>query len=1085
MAATSLSPRRQLMELEEAATAAATDDLSCFFALLPPPLSSSSALPSYIGAVACPAGAQKPRPQIAASRPALASQPHGIAYSPPPASFVSPRTSLGSMTTPLATITAPLVPNTASQLEYASPTPPDRPVQSQPAQSVLPTAPSSALLASASTSSAAVAPAIPELLQAQQMEAIRERSKGPKATYNRSYVRGFARPPPPPGTTDTAATADTTPASTPTSLPPAVLLAPEDDPTSNQYQAPIYRQALSLAQLLDICSDPLILSSLPTPGVHVTRLTGAGKPRDYVMYRCSVCGKEVGDKSKHKKHEASCKKRIIRMLNTAEKEEESGRNASTPTEGQNGSGQGEEAKGKEEKRRKKAAAASPVTGSSLTAAPALTCRGVELVSGKSRVQAVEKSEVYQSELKKQLKWIWHTMDVSPATCLLSRDSVLSRIDLAQMFSSTADGLDIVGLLDDEERESLMQHLPPVDQIAALQQRAPDNQREFPPPRKEFVESALRSTLSSPTFLRSLDEYKEMLMGGSLDPALKGLRMMAVARQRRQQREAAPNKPVEQRVYWGEKLSEIKVNVSKAAASRGGRSGLGGWRGLLGKKHRAVPAEPASILVEMAEEKRDDGADDSNSERDVRRAVVKQEDGEQKSDRTESDTDTDTHDADEEAVDERLSASEDEAGESEVEEEDSAVSEEDERHNDPRSTKGGRLKLSLHRTQRRRSVILSASTRGRRGSAPRSSRARERSSDDEHSSDSSPPSPSPFHIDTLLPFPLQLKLAPASLPDMVPSIQRFHMRSPRFRRVRFARFVLKDGRSSLIDARGVTSSSSASSPTASRHSSPAQKRRGVSDTLSQAATPVNFSHLPRSVAEQCRQLQRQMLSPEEKRAVQQRMKLAKSPRVRQAEQDRLDAAQEAEARMLQLVEAEAMSEKKNGSSQAAAGRNGSAGGARAKSAKRDREEAERQQRVAHGMKRPRGVYDNGAAEESENSASGEEEDEDREARVKEEEQDEASEVETAENGSMDAHRAQHSEQSDGSSTEDDKPLSSILASKMSHLSPTSDSDDVEASEQSQTEQPKAETHLFTPVFARGKFGFSTFVKQAGGNSVAWQ
>ena len=57
----------------------------------------------------------------------------------------------------------------------------------------------------------------------------------------------------------------------------------------------------------------------------------------------------------------------------------------------------------------------PVATSHTPESPASSPPGV-LAATKSRQQAIERSEVYQLELKKQLKWIWHTMDVNPVTC---------------------------------------------------------------------------------------------------------------------------------------------------------------------------------------------------------------------------------------------------------------------------------------------------------------------------------------------------------------------------------------------------------------------------------------------------------------------------------------------------------------------------------------------------------------------------------------------------------------------------------------------------------------------------------------------
>ena len=923
------------------------------------------------------------------------------------------------MSAPVTSATSSLPSSSAAPSHPEQSTSDERVASSLPAPTI-PLVPASVSLSEAASS-------VLSELQAQS-EAGRVVKSTPKAVYNRSYVRGFARPPPPEPSDAAAATADSA------SPAPPPFVAAEDDPTSNHYQAPIFRQPLSLAQLIDICSDAMILSSLPTPGIHVTRLTAQGKPREYVMYRCSVCGKEVGDKSKHKKHEASCKKRILKMLNAAEKDEERRKHVPVTMQVE----QGDKEKVKEEKRRKRAVAA-PAGAALTTDSLACSRSGAELSASKLRQPAIEKSEMYQSELKKQLKWIWHTMDVNPATCLLSRDSVLARIDLSRMFTEGADGLDLFSALNDDEQASLQLYLPHVDQAAQTVDSNSGVKQEFPASRKESVLSTLRSTLASPVFVRSLDEYKRMLMSGSLDPALKGLRMMASARRRRQQREAGPDKQTEQEVYWGEKLSESTVKVVKALVGRNGRALLGGWRGLLGKKHKAVPAGPGNIENGQAKDARngtslggedEEQAEDEGAVNDEEKEERQQDDEDQQSDRTASDTDTDAR------------ASED------TDEDVKSADDDEETNGHDENERGGRR--PLHQS-RRRPVASSNAKRSKRRSSSRSSRSHQQSNS-EHYSDSSPYSP--LHIDSLLPLPLQLKLPAPSLPDIVPSIQRFHMRSPRFRRMRYARFVLKDGRSSLIDARDVAASSS---PPSSRSSATAHKQRLTSD---HSLSPPTFSHLQRSIAQQCMELQRQMMSAEEKQAAQQRIAQARSVRVRQMEQDRLSAAMEAEAQLLQLVE-ETATESNSGST-------------RRKDKRREREDNERQQRITHGMKRPRGRYDDGEGGQSMVGSAEDDKEEDEED--DEQQRDEAEEEESADGGTT-------AMAEDGSGSEDQEPLSRLVGNGMEQTETRSQRDgEHEGGENVKQAQSRQETHLYTPVFPRSKFGFSSFVKQAVGNHV---
>ena len=1088
MTAAPLSPHSQLMELEEASTAA-PDDLSSFFALLPAhllshqtlvsssaslsssspfafPLSRFVSLPSMVAALSSPPGSTKPRIYQHVAVPAVAVPPTAPAFTPasptPPPDCISPPLSRSLPLSPGSTaaiVAAGSTPTSAPALN-SSPFLPSSSTplaQSQHSDNSAPTstvlsaqpAATSILMASTPASADLTAPSVLGPLHAQS-ETVRAPKNTPKAVYNRSYVRGFARPPPP----DPSLTADTAAAvAADTASPhPPPFVAAEDDPTSNHYSAAIFRHPLTLAQLLDICSDPMILSSLPTPGILVTRLTAQGKPREYVMYRCSVCGKEVGDKSKHKKHEASCKKRILKMLNAAEREEERQKNA--PVAVQADQEPDEQEKGKEEKRRKKvvAVATSPASTTVESAAPS---RGrAELSTPTSRQQPIEKSELYQLELKKQLKWIWHTMDVNPATCLLSRDSVLARIDLTQMFTEGASGLDVFSALCDDERSSLMQYLPQLDQAAATTEKAEQKggvKQEFPVPRSESVVSTLRSTLSSAVFLRSLDEYKRQLMSGSLDPALKGLRMMAAARRRRQQRETEPNKPSEAETYWGEQLSEVKVKVTKPAVGKNGRALLGGWRGLLGKKHKAVPAGPSGSQNGHADEGRSGSSRDSGQEEEEEQENQRhvkedeeedtaEEDQDEQTEHTASDTDTDNG-QDKDTGQEQKSDNEDEE-EAEAEEEIKGHTVEEE---------GGRR--PLHRARHRPG---STRKRSRRRFSSRPSRSHQQSTSEQSSSGSLY---SPFHIDHLLPLPLQLKLPTTPLPDVIPSIQRFHMRSPRFRRVRYARFVLKDGRSSLIDVRDVSSSSS---PSARRSPPTAPKQRAMRDTASHSLSPVAFSHLSQSSAAECMQLQRRMMDPEEKRAAQQRIRQARSVRVRQMEQDRLNAALEAEAQMLQLVEAAAANDSSSG---------------RKKDRRWNREDAERQQRVAHGLKRPRGTYDTAAQAADDEEIEEEEEQQDDEQAEEEETYLEEEEADA---------RTMHSKQSNVDNY-GDEPLSRLPGvNGGKHESSGQDSDGEDEVEEGDDEEKllsrlaKQETHLHTPVFPRSKFGFSSFIKQALGS-----
>ena len=69
-----------------------------------------------------------------------------------------------------------------------------------------------------------------------------------------------------------------------------------------------------------------------------------------------------------------------------------------------------------------------------------------------------------------------------------------------------------------------------------------------------------------SFCISLREYQTLLSSGSIDPALKGLRQMAEGRRRREERLHRSWKKRHFETYWGEALSETKINAKKGGAT---------------------------------------------------------------------------------------------------------------------------------------------------------------------------------------------------------------------------------------------------------------------------------------------------------------------------------------------------------------------------------------------------------------------------------------------------------------------------------------------------------------------------------------
>ena len=175
------------------------------------------------------------------------------------------------------------------------------------------------------------------------------------------------------------------------------------------------------------------------------------------------------------------------------------------------------------------------------------------------------------------------------------------------------------------------------------------------------------------------------------------------------------------------------------------------------------------------------------------------------------------------------------------------------------------------------------------------------------SSSASPADAVPRLASLLPLPQPVAPVALPLPSSYPIIQRFHFRSPRFRTAKRATFVLRA-------AGEPEAASPASLPTPVDGAKTPRKRKGRevkarSMSASPASSAALFSHLPPAVARQCAELCSGVWTEAAKSAARQLIDSTSSSRLRQAEQEKLNRAIQAEGRLLRLMEGEGGGEKR--------------------------------------------------------------------------------------------------------------------------------------------------------------------------------
>ena len=666
--------------------------------------------------------------------------------------------------------------------------------------------------------------------------------------------------------------------------------------------------SLSLSALKAWASDPAMQHKGPSEGTLVDRLVD-GRYKRYILYSCLVCGKQTGDKSKHHKHERACKTKVLRQLSQAEKEKERLHRQAEATEKRRqreseGNAQPTQLPTFLAEMEAMARMAQPTDGPSK---PRFHTRREE--EGKREGAKGERKDLTRSQLQpliaRELRALYHGADAAPDSCLHSRHSVLTRIDLKDVFQSP----ELWSHFTEEEMRSLCSLLPNRDQLSVLQRNGQQSGGEDSPSQLSLDEplpapstasahsspsssasialvsaerALLRTTVLDRSFCRSLEEYQTLLSSGSIDPALKGLRRMAEGRRRREDRLHRSWKQRHTEVYWGEALSETRVHAKQGgsgpSSAKGKRSSPsqvkseeedeaeGGRRGTKRRKTRQQQ------LLDEGEQGEDRSATTPVNAKRRRSSPLRQVRGPRKLRKRRSEAE--------------LTAEDSEVTQSDISartEEDSEVEEEEETDEgegpspplSPVSTESDEPHL-LHR-RFRRSRLLSVSSMG----------------EDEGVEDESPHSPPSAHSDGVPPppalsLPQPAPRIPLPLPLSYPIIQRFHFRSPRFRHIKRAVFLLR--------APGISTASrqpSSSTPVAR----PPKKKKAAPLKVSALA----FSHLPPNVARECAELTAKVWTEVEKAAARERIEGSNSARVRKAEQEKLDRAVQAEARLLRLME----------------------------------------------------------------------------------------------------------------------------------------------------------------------------------------
>jgi hypothetical protein len=154
--------------------------------------------------------------------------------------------------------------------------------------------------------------------------------------------------------------------------------------------------------------------------------------------------------------------------------------------------------------------------------------------------------IIDPELLAEERAITRETDANPATMICSRDSLLTRLQLQDIFNH-----DLIKYFTTNQLAKLQQYLPAVDQISPEEENKEDRALK----QQKFLE-----TLENPQFIRTLHEYQQLLAGGSLDPELKELRNLIWGRKRREMKDSW--KKIHYERYWGEKLAEVTINAKR-------------------------------------------------------------------------------------------------------------------------------------------------------------------------------------------------------------------------------------------------------------------------------------------------------------------------------------------------------------------------------------------------------------------------------------------------------------------------------------------------------------------------------------------
>ena len=551
---------------------------------------------------------------------------------------------------------------------------------------------------------------------------------------------------------------------------------------------------------------PLSPRSLPAAAVSrpvlVSRPASSGVHRRYVLYVCSVCRKETGDKSKHSKHERACRRRLWRQMLEAQREEELRRRQLSKTKAKRArelQADTERRQQREDSKRKREE--SRQQGDS-RAAPEAALRpqqqqrrqqaAARWSSPSAAPPALSPSELRRA-VSAELAGLYSTSDCRLPGCLLSRSSLLSRIELQLTFAQPQ----LWRRFSASELRSLCALLPAVD-------------RPLPEAEDDAAaaEAALLHAVSLPVFSASVVAYQQLLRSGSLDPALKGVRMLSAARRRRQLRDgsrqtpnaAHPKAAAACDSYWADGLSD------------------------------ALPVLPSSQQQQLTFSFLSPAALPSPSSHPRSQARVRVG--------SEEETDSEANSG---------SGSADGSGQQQL-----AVSEERQagQEEEPQPQPA-----PLHARYRRSSLPVQPS---------------------------------------LLPLPsTPLPVLPPP-PSSFPHIQRFMLRSPRFRRAKHLRLVLRADRRSTQRAGVQRAPPSAASAVTEREQA----------ASAPAASP--FSHLPAAAARDCQSLLRLCWSEEQKAEAGRRIAAAASGGERREQRRQLAAAYTAERRLLELMEAQGSS-----------------------------------------------------------------------------------------------------------------------------------------------------------------------------------